>query len=141
MIISNKSILIPDDYRDKDERGDILSIVDAKISNVSIIKCNPLAIRSNHYHKTDAHFMYVLCGEIDYFYKKINEDKIFYYKVKKGQNIFTPPLEIHATYFPVYTEIIVSSLNPRDQQTYENDTVRVSFIDNKNIKNLLERFN
>ena len=141
MILPKTSKIIPNDYRDKDDRGHILSIVDAEISNVSIIKCNKNSIRSNHYHKTDSHFMYVLSGEIDYFYKKINDNNVNYFKVIAGQNVFTPPLEIHATYFPVSTELIVSSINPRDKKTYEKDTVRIDFINENNLNNIMEKFN
>ena len=35
------------------------------------------------------------------------------------------------------TILIVSSKNPRDQATYEKDTVRVELINKKNVKNLL----
>ena len=34
--------------------------------------------------------MYVLEGEIDYFFKRLNSDQVNYIKVKKGENIFTP---------------------------------------------------
>ena len=63
-----------------------------------------------------------------------------YLEVNKGDNIFTPPLEIHATFFPVSTSLIVSSLNPRDQETYEKDTVRVDFINKDNIGEILKKF-
>ena len=43
--------------RDSDPRGDILSIVDMKIQNVSIITSNAKVIRSNHYHKK----IFILC--------------------------------------------------------------------------------
>ena len=119
--------------RSKDFRGGILSIVEYPVQNVSIINCNQNSIRSNHYHKRDFHFMYVLEGAIDYFYKELNSDKVKYFKVLNGETIFTPNLEIHATYFPVNTSLVVSSGFPRDQETYENDTVRVDFLNKDNI--------
>ena len=134
------STIIKNDLRSEDNRGSILSIVDDNIKNVSIIKCNANSIRSNHYHLTDYHYMYVLTGEIDYFYKGIENHDVRYLKVKEKQNIFTPPLEIHATYFRVPTTLIVSSLNPRDTQTYEKDTVRVEFVNHENIKSFLRNF-
>lgn len=134
----NKSTLFKNILRDQDDRGEILSIVDHNVSNVSIIKCNANTIRSNHYHLTDWHLMYVLSGKIDYFYKEIESNIINYLEVKNGDNIFTPPLEIHATYFPVETKLVVSSLNPRDQETYEKDTVRVEFVNLNNIDELLK---
>tara|TARA_B110000444_G_scaffold134347_1_gene126175 strand:- start:514 stop:771 length:258 start_codon:yes stop_codon:yes gene_type:complete len=84
--------------------------------------------------------MHVLDGEIDYFFKEVDSKKINYLKIKKGENIFTPPNEIHATYFPVQTTLIVSSLNPRDSDTYEKDTVRVDFINHDNINNFLKEY-
>ena len=138
--IFSKSTLIENSVRSNDERGSIVSIVDSRISNVSIITCNAESIRSNHYHLSDFHYMFVLEGEIDYFYKDINSSEIKYLKIKKGENIYTPPMEVHATYFPVKTKLIVSSKNPRDQETYEKDTVRVDFINSKNIDLLLKKF-
>ena len=57
--------------------------------------------------------------------------------MKKGETIFTPPIEPHACYFPNETILIVSSKNPRDQKTYEADTVRVEFITESNIDTML----
>jgi oxalate decarboxylase/phosphoglucose isomerase-like protein (cupin superfamily) len=140
MPLPDKSTLFPNIQRDSDARGGILSIVDEPVMNVSIITCNPGAIRSNHYHLNDFHFMYVLEGEIDYFFKSRETDEIGYLKVGQGDNIFTPANEIHATYFPVRTRLIVSSKLPRDQESYERDTVRVRFVTEDNLKEMLARF-
>ena len=126
--------------RDSDNRGDILSIVDYKVSNVSIISCNADSIRSNHYHKKDFHFMYILEGEINYFYKNLNDGNVNYINILKGDTIFTPCLEIHATHFPLDTKLIVSSGFPRDQKTYEEDTVRVPFINPDNLDEMIDLF-
>ena len=83
--------------------------------------------------------MYVLEGQIDYFFRDLETSQIKYICVKKGDNIFTPPKELHATYFPVHTVLIVSSKNPRDQETYERDTVREVLIDAGNLKDMLTR--
>jgi hypothetical protein len=84
--------------------------------------------------------MYVLEGRIDYFYKNALKQEINYYNVLPGQNIFTPNKEIHATYFPVDTKLIVSSGNPRDQATYEEDTVRVDFLNKHNLEEMLRKY-
>ena len=138
-MLPEKSTLFKNILRDQDERGEILSIVDDKVSNVSIIKCNAQTIRSNHYHLTDWHLMYVLKGRIDYFFRKIDVEDVNYLEVNQGDNIFTPPMEIHATYFPIETTLIVSSLNPRDQKTYESDTIRVEFVNLNNIQEMLRK--
>lgn len=140
MTLPRHSTLFKNVERDADERGGILSIVDEPIQNVSIITCNPGSIRSNHYHHRDFHFMYVLEGEIDYFYKDVDTGELKYLKVREGDNIFTPDNELHATYFPVKTRLIVSSKFPRDQETYEKDTVREPLVTQDNIDELLARF-
>ena len=139
MITPTKSRLFKSITRDNDIRGSIVSIVDDVVQNVSLITCNAGSIRSNHYHKKDFHYMYVLEGEIDYFYKEINNDVVHYFKVKKDDIIFTPKNEIHATFFPLRTKLIVSSMLPRDQETYENDTVRVEFINNDNLQFMINK--
>ena len=138
MNLPKKSTIFTNVQRDEDSRGGILSIVDESIQNVSIITCTTGSIRSNHYHHTDFHFMYVLEGAIDYFYKELNTSEVKYIKVLRGETIFTPNLEIHATYFPIKTSLIVSSGFPRDQETYENDTVRVDFLNKDNIEEFLK---
>ena len=139
MNLPTESRLIDNISRDKDERGGILSIVDEKIQNVSLITCNEDTIRSNHYHFEDFHFMYVLEGQIDYFHRGLTSSTLEYIRVTRGQTIFTPPNEIHATYFPVATTLIVSSKNPRDKETYEGDTERVTIVTPQNIQALLSK--
>ena len=138
MTVPKKSTLFKNIQRDKDARGGILSIVDEEVNNVSIITCTPGSIRSNHYHYKDFHFMYVLEGDFDYFFKDVDTGKVCYLRVKVGETIFTPPLEQHACYFPDTTTLIVSSKNPRDKETYEADTVRVEFITQSNILRMLD---
>ena len=78
--------------------------------------------------------MYVLEGEMEYFF--VIKNKTYFMRIKKGENVFTPPRELHATYFPVKTVLLVSSKNPRDRKTYEKDTVREKLIDLKNYKSM-----
>lgn len=133
-MLSTKSKKINNIIRSKDVRGSILSIVDERVKNVSIITCLPRTIRSNHSHKKDWHYMYVLEGMMEYFY--VSGNRIFFMKIKKGENVFTPPKELHATYFPKKTVLLVSSKNKRDKKTYEKDTIREKLIDLKNYRSI-----
>lgn len=139
MALPTKSTLIPNIERSADARGSIVSIVDEPVKNVSIITCTPGSIRSNHLHHTDWHLMYVLEGQIDYFFRDAETGEVEYLCVKEGDNVFSPPEELHATYFPVKTVLVVSSRNPRDQETYEGDTVRETLISADNIQDMLAR--
>ena len=133
-MISKISKKIKNVIRSSDKRGSIISLVDEKVKNVSIITCLPKTLRSNHWHKKDWHYMYVLEGLMGYFF--VSKNKVFFMKIKKGDNVFTPPNELHATYFPIKTVLLVSSKNPRDKKTYERDTVREKLIDLKNYKSI-----
>jgi len=130
------SHIISIEERSSDSRGSIKSVMDGSFSNVSIITCEPKTIRSNHLHFTDTHHMYVLKGKIEYFY--INpEGAMVHFEVVEGQTVFTPSDEFHATYFPVKTTLIVASKNPRDQETYESDTIRKEIISIESVQELL----
>ena len=135
-----KSTLFKNIQRDKDKRGQILSIVDYPVKNVSIIESKASTFRSNHYHHVDFHFMYLLEGEIDYFYKSLSTDDINYFKVKSQETIFTPAKEIHSCYFPVFTSMVVSSGFPRDQKTYEEDTERIELVNESNIDEMIKKY-
>ena len=131
---STKSMIVPFHQEKSDERGYIKSITNQPSTNTSIIMCKPGSIRANHYHLNDWHYMFVLDGEMDYFFFDNQMDKVVYLKLKKNQIIYTPPKEVHATYFEMQTTLVVISYLPRDQRSYENDTRRVKFIDETNIE-------
>lgn len=141
--IPQASKLIRTIQRSRDRRGGILSIVDIPVRNVSIIKCVAGSIRSNHYHKKDGHFIYVLQGEIEYFCQAIRGNHprgpVRCHRVHAGDSIFTPPRELHSTFFPIATTLIVSSLLPRDQKNYEKDTIRISLLTKENLSTFRKR--
>lgn len=113
-----------------DDRGAIQSIVNFPMKNLSIITSRKGTVRSNHYHLTDWHYMYVVAGAFDYYYRPTGTSGApRVVTVTKGQMIFTPPMEDHATVFLEDTELLVMSRNPRDQATYEADTRRVTLVD------------
>ena len=117
-----------------DARGAIQSLVNFPVKNVSLISSKKGSLRSNHYHKTDWHYMFVLSGRADYYFRATGSDeppkKIV---LNKGDLIFTPPMEDHTTVFSEDTELLVMSRNPRDQESYESDVVRVELINPKTL--------
>ena len=128
----DKDILdLPEGY--KDTRGIIQPLCDLNMKSASLIVSQPNSLRANHYHKTDWHFIYVLRGQFEYFFRKTNSKEEIKKKiVKKGELLFTGPLIDHAMIYTEETEIIVLSKNPRDQKTYEEDTVRIDFMNDEN---------
>lgn len=121
---------VPLDSAHADARGAIQSIVNFPMKNVSLISSKKGSVRSNHYHLTDWHYMYVLRGSFDYYYRPTgSDDKPSLTRVSAGEMIFTPPMEDHATVFLDDTDMIVVSRNPRDQASYEADVRRVVLVD------------
>jgi oxalate decarboxylase/phosphoglucose isomerase-like protein (cupin superfamily) len=113
-----------------DDRGSIQSIVNFPMKNLSLISSRKGSIRSNHYHVTDWHYMYVLKGSFDYYYRPTGTcETPAVVRVDAGELIFTPPMEDHATVFLEDTEMLVVSRNPRDQDSYESDVRRVVLIE------------
>ena len=113
-----------------DPRGSIQPLVDLMMRSAVMIESKAGSLRANHYHKTDWHYCYVISGQIQYFYKDVNSNRMpEMITVKKGNMVFTPPLVEHCMKFPEDTVFLTLSRNPRDQETYEADVVRVNLID------------
>ena len=113
-----------------DRRGSIQPLVDLMMQSAVLIESKAGSLRANHYHKTDWHYCYVISGKIQYFYKNVNSNKMpEMVTVKEGNMVFTPPLVEHCMKFPEDTIFLTLSRNPRDQETYEADVVRVNLID------------
>jgi dTDP-4-dehydrorhamnose 3,5-epimerase-like enzyme len=125
-----KGTRVPLEAAHVDPRGGIQCLVNFPCKNVSVITSRKHTLRSNHYHKSDWHYMYVLKGSFEYHYRpagsKETAKKLI---VRAGEMVFTPPLEEHATVFLEDCELLAISRNPRDQATYEADTVRIELLD------------
>lgn len=117
----------------EDIRGFIQPLCDLNMKSASLIYTKPNQWRANHYHKEDWHFIYVLKGSFEYYFKKTNSnEKVKKKVVSKGELLFTGNMIDHAMYYLEDTDILVVSKNPRDQKTYEEDTVRIDFMNDKN---------
>jgi len=113
-----------------DARGSIQCLVNFPMKNVSLITSAKGTVRSNHYHLTDWHYMYVLSGSFDYFYRKTNSNEPpQIIRAVAGDLIFTPPMEDHATAFLEDTQLLALSRKPRDQESYEADVRRIVLVD------------
>ena len=129
-----KTGLVNLDVAHSDDRGSIQSLVNFPMKNISLISSKKGSVRSNHYHLTDWHYMYVLSGSFNYYYRPTNsDDELQCVQVKAGELIFTPPMEDHATVFLEDCDLLAMSRNPRDQEAYEEDVRRVILVDPENI--------
>lgn len=122
-----------------DSRGYFNSLVDDKIKNISLLYSKKNTIRSNHYHKKDFHYIHVIKGSIHYMFKSLKSKKINYLHIQQGMTIYTPPLEIHTTYFDKNTLMIVANSHNRSQNNYEKDLVRHELFNLKSAKKFIEQ--
>jgi len=118
-----------------DGRGSIKPLVDIIMKSAVMIDSKAGSLRANHYHKTDWHYCYVVSGQIEYIHRQTGSDQepktII---VSEGEMIFTPPMVDHGMKFPVDTVFLTLARNPRDQESYEADVVRVDMVSSNGLK-------
>ncbi len=112
-----------------DGRGAIQPLVDMMMKSAVMIDSKAGSLRANHYHKTDWHYCYVVSGKIEYFHRPTGSDREpELILVDEGEMVFTPPMVDHGMKFPVDTVFLTLSRNPRDQESYEKDVVRIEMV-------------
>ena len=112
-----------------DGRGSIQPLVDIMMKSAVMIVSKAGSLRANHYHKTDWHYCYVVSGTIEYLHRPTGSDQeTEIIIVNEGEMVFTPPMIDHGMRFPVGTVFLTLSRNPRDQESYEADVVRVDMV-------------
>lgn len=111
-----------------EERGNITKLLDdgrTKIKSILLITSKAGSVRSNHYHKKDAHWIYMLSGRMEYYEKPVKGGKAKKAILGPGDMVYTPSLMIHTTKFPKDSVFFAFSIRSRNQKNYEQDTVRV----------------
>lgn len=120
-----------------DTRGSIQNLLERPCGGVSIIRSRAGSERSNHYHREDGHWLYVLSGEMLYWEEPVAfADKLGNLPLgpalagppqiyNTGDMIYTGPMMWHRTRFPVDTVLISMNLRPRDHASHEEDVVRM----------------
>jgi len=112
-----------------DARGAIQPIVEGGIHSIQVITSKKDTVRANHYHKEDSHFMYVVSGAFQYYWRPAGDKAPPQsLRVPAGQMVHTPPLVEHAVHFLEDTVFLNITSEARDQSTYEADIVRVKLF-------------
>lgn len=117
-----------------DKRGAIVRIVDEDtltFRGVLRITSKKGSIRSNHYHKNDAHYLYVESGSCQYSEKPANDPnaRIETVVLKPGDVVLSKPGIIHAVKFLENTILWAFTTEKRVQDKYEKDTIRVTIVE------------
>jgi dTDP-4-dehydrorhamnose 3,5-epimerase-like enzyme len=119
-----------------DERGFISRIVDQDdypIRAVLYIQRKAGSVGANHFHKKDAHYIYVLSGKVKYIEKDMEDESLPSESVilNPGDVVLSSPMIAHSTEFLEDTVILAFTTENREQEDYEQDTVRVDIFDKK----------
>ena len=114
-----------------DDRGAITRILDAEhpIKSILSITSKKGSIRSNHYHKKDTHYCYLVSGKMEWFEKPVEGGEMESAVLEPGDMIFTPAMAIHAVRFLEDSVFFTFATEARNQQDYEADTIRVTLIE------------
>lgn len=112
-----------------DERGSIQPIVDWDVKSAQVITSAAGTMRANHYHLKDSHQMYVIKGRFDYYWRPAGStEPPRRIEVGPGDLVATSNMVEHGLVFHEDTMFVNFSDQPRDQETYEADIVRVTVV-------------
>jgi len=122
----------------KDKRGWLKKILNGNFSSCIEVYSKKNSIRANHYHKKDKHFIYIISGEILYFYRNRKKNAKTKFKLmKKNDLFFTPAMQEHMTYFTKNTHFLAFSTRKRTQFDYEKDLIRVNMRDYREVESAI----
>ena len=125
----SKIKLLKKNYEDK--RGKIIDIfVNLPKDHCSIITFNKGAVRGNHYHKKSCQFSFLLSGELEFYFGKVDKKngklkKLNKRTIKKNTLITHEPYEAHAFRSKKNSVMIAFSCGVRGGKNYEKDTFRL----------------
>lgn len=117
----------------KDDRGYITRLVDTDdypLRAVLYITGKKGAVRGNHLHKKDAHYVYCLSGKFRYSEKDLSKKKSRKQSVilKPGDIVLSKPGIAHAMEFLEDTVFLAFTTEKREQDKYEADIQRVKLV-------------
>ncbi len=120
---------VPLDEPFVNEIGIIQNLVLKPTGGLAVITTKAGVLRSNHYHKTDWHYIYVVSGHVLYFARLVGNNIIpDAREFVAGDVFFTPPMREHCVAFLEDTVLVTASKNPRSHEGHEADLVRVNFV-------------
>ena len=115
---------------DRDKRGSIIKVIEGKITSVLVIPSKKGAVRANHYHKQDTHYVYLVSGKMRYTIKDLSNKRSRKQSVvlNPGDLVYTPSMTAHAMEFLKDSVFLALTTQKRDRGNYENDTVRIKLV-------------
>lgn len=122
-----KDPLVPLDEPFVNDAGAIQNLLNCKIGSVAIIHSVKGAERSNHWHKSNWHHLYVVSGMVKYYERDLNGSEFLINTYKAGDMFFTAPNKVHKTVFLEDTVLISMGRDSKDNNNHEKDLIREKF--------------
>ena len=113
------------------KRGKIIDVfVNSPKQHCLIVTFTKGAVRGNHFHKKSTQFSYLLSGELDFYFAKVDKKsgklkKIKKTTIKKNTFITHYPYEAHAFKSKKQSVLVAFSCGIRGGKKYEKDTFRL----------------
>jgi quercetin dioxygenase-like cupin family protein len=124
------SPLVPEGDKFENDNGVIRNLLFKSVRSVALITSKKGSIRSNHYHKTDWHYLYVLSGYVMYLWRRVGSERPPARLIAhEGSMLFTPPGVEHAVLSLSDSRLISLARNARTHEAHEADVVRVNVLD------------
>lgn len=110
-----------------DDRGGIsvlLSGDNPEVKSILYITSKAGSVRSNHYHKKDSHYCYIVSGKVEWREKPVEGGELEIAILGPGDMVYTKPNIIHTAKFLEDTVFLAFATESRLQADYESDTIK-----------------
>jgi dTDP-4-dehydrorhamnose 3,5-epimerase-like enzyme len=119
--------LVPLDPPFENAAGTIQNLLNCKIGAVAIIHSVKGSVRSNHWHKSNWHYLYVVSGSVKYYERNLDGTDVLIAEYKAGDMFFTPPNKVHKTEFLEDCVMMSFGRDSKEHDAHEEDVVREEF--------------
>lgn len=119
--------LVPLDAPFVNDAGTIQNLTNCKVGSVAVIHSKKGAIRSNHWHNSNWHYLYVLSGEVRYYERNLDGTGLVTKTYIAGDMFFTPPNKVHKTEFMADTVMVSIGKDSKEHDSHEEDLIREEF--------------
>jgi uncharacterized RmlC-like cupin family protein len=119
--------IVPLDKPFENAAGKIQNLLNCKIGAVAIIHSVKGSVRSNHWHRSNWHYLYVVSGSVKYYERNLDGTDVLISEYKAGDMFFTPPNKVHKTEFLEDCVMMSFGRDSKEHEAHEEDLVRENF--------------
>lgn len=116
---------VPTERAFVNENGSLRNLVYGEFAGGTLISSTPNSIRSNHYHKTDWHYLTVIQGIVRYYWRPVGSKKEpSSATFRADETFFTPPMVEHAVLSVNNTVMVSFSRIARRPADHDSDLMK-----------------